>query len=637
MPVVGAFLGFGLASKWVAAYAMGALGILVLARSALGRLLLVGGMLVATTALGFMAIAVPGGGAGANYLFLAIMVALTLVTVAANVLHPIAWTDEEERLLVWGPAAAGALLFAVALATNTAGHSVAVGRVSFTLVQLAFALVVLSGVMYTIVAVVGRWGFGPRAVPPAPDDPARFLEPPAEAPEGWLRPGALAGLPMLWALFCLIALPIGLYVVSYLPWAFVEGHQIVPGWPPGHTGQTLWDLTQQMYRYHNDLSSPHPASSPWWAWLFDFKPVWFYQGGFAGGTAASIYDAGNLIEWWIGVPAIAFASWQAFARRSPALALIAIGFACQWISWARIDRAAFQYHYYTSLPFLFLALAYLLAELWHGASPRTWLMVRLAAAAAVLAPTTLWLLHRPLCAFVGVDSVNPGSQACPTLIPDFVLSGRAAAIAIVVGIGVLLLIRLLLSLADETDEATVGSKLRTAAVAAVAVSIGFVVAATFFDNTPLIAATNIAVEPIALVVTLALIPLAVFVATARDARRFVAGLLVSMVGWFVLWYPNIAALPLPQALSNAYQGFLPTYVYPFQFPVSTVDRTAPGPSLFGLQPALLLLTLTGVSLMIGYSAWVWRVALAERRHASADPLDSGPDPGRDPASGAPPP
>ena len=62
---------------------------------------------------------------------------------------------------------------------------------------------------------------------------------------------------------------------------------------------------------------------------------------------------------------------MAFRRRSLALALIAIGFAAQWIPWARIDRAAFQYHYYTALPFVVLALAYFIAELWHGASRRT--------------------------------------------------------------------------------------------------------------------------------------------------------------------------------------------------------------------------------------------------------------------------
>ena len=634
MPVVGAFLGFGLASKWVAAYTMGALGILVLVRSALGRLLLILGMIVVTTALGYLGLSVPAGTSGANYLFMMIMIALTLVTVAANVLHPIAWTDEEERLIVRGPALLGVALFAVGVATNEMGRTFVVGPFGVTMPELAFAMVLLSGVMYTAVAIIGRWGFGPRAVPAAPDDPARFLEPADGAPEGWLRPGMFSGLPMLWTLLCLIALPLILYVISYIPWANVEnhllwpdvviaGHQVATAWPPGHTGQTLWDLTQQMYRYHNDLSAAHPASSPWWAWAFDFKPVWFYQESFAGGTAAAIYDAGNLIAWWLAIPAMAFVSWQAFARRSPALALIAIGLACQWLAWARIDRAAFQYHYYTSLPFVLLALAYFLAELWHGASKRTWLLARLSAAAAILAPTTLWLLHRPLCGFVGVDTVNPGSQACPTYIPNFVLSGRAAGIAIVVGIGVLILIRLLLSLADEDEQdgPSVMEKLRNAGIAAVGVSIAFVAVSAFLTDDPLISATNIPVEPIAMVVTLALLPLAAFVATARDARRFVAGLVVAIVGWFVLWYPNIAALPLPQALSNAYQGFLPTYVYPFQFPVSTVNRSLPGPSLFAFQPALLLVALTGVSLIIGYAAWVWRIARAEQAH-----LDSLPGP-----------
>ena len=37
LPAIGVLLGLALASKWVAAYAIGALGILVLGRSALGR------------------------------------------------------------------------------------------------------------------------------------------------------------------------------------------------------------------------------------------------------------------------------------------------------------------------------------------------------------------------------------------------------------------------------------------------------------------------------------------------------------------------------------------------------------------------------------------------------------------------
>src|SRR5207237_1128394 len=80
--------------------------------------------------------------------------------------------------------------------------------------------------------------------------------------------------------------------------------------------------TGARYAYHNGLTAPHAASSPWWAWLFDFKPVWFYQEGLSGNTTAAIYDAGNIVAWWLALPALAFAAWQAFVRRSLPLALI---------------------------------------------------------------------------------------------------------------------------------------------------------------------------------------------------------------------------------------------------------------------------------------------------------------------------
>jgi hypothetical protein len=256
----------------------------------------------------------------------------------------------------------------------------------------------------------------------------------------------------------------------------------------------------------------------------------------------------------------------------------------------------------------------------------------------------LWLFHRPLCGFVRVTDVNPGSRACPTVIPDFVLTARAAGIAVVLGIGLLIVVTLLLSVDDENGSRRalggLGGRLGSllvplgrfgpAAVAAVGVSVAFVVASRFFEEVPLIQATNVVVEPIALVVTLALIPLAAFVATARDARRFVLGALFAMAFWFVLWYPNLAALPLPAPLSNAYQGLLPTYVYPFQFPVSTLDRNVAGPPLISFYSLALLAALAVVTVIVGYSTWVARVAEAERRAETRLPAASG-DPGGAPA------
>ncbi len=629
VPIMGLLLGFALASKWVAAYAIGALGILTLARSALGRLILIVGLLVLTTALGYVAISVAEGQTGGNYVFLAIMVALVVIAVLANVLHPIAWTTEELWFAIGAPMLLGALAIVYGLARGDAAGPIEIGSIAVTPIEMGFVALLAAGAIYTVFVAAGRFGFGPLAAPPLPDDPAAVLDPPAEAPRGWLRLGTGVGLPALWLAAGMLVIPVGVYVVSYIPWSQLQDHRIVEGWPADHDGQTLLELTSSMYGYHNNLSSAHPASSPWWAWALDLKPVWFYEEGFAGQTSASIYDAGNLVAWWLAIPAMGFVVWQAFKRRSPALALIAIGFAVQWISWARIDRAAFQYHYYTALPFLFLGLAYFLSELWHGPSRRTWLLARLSAGAAVLLPFAMYLFHRPLCALVRVTEVNEGSQACPTLIPEVTVTPRAVTMAVVIGIGVLLLLRELLKV-DEADapgrlaeprdaggiaglmtRLGLGGQWATLGLIAVGTSVAFVLASTLLNDADGLELTSIPVEPIAAVVTLALTPVAAYVATARDSRRFVLGALGAMGLWFIVWYPNIAALPLPAAIHNAYQGFLPTYLYPFHFWVAT--QRPESPSLFALGPAIMLLSLVFTAVVVAYSAWSWRIALAERR------------------------
>ncbi len=624
MPVIGLLLGLALASKWVAAYAIGALLLLILVRSALGRVLAILGLIGITGILGYMAISVPAAegstdpGFG-NLTFLLIMIALTLLAVVVAVIHPISWTDEEMRFAVGAPVVLGTLLFFVALAAGKLDTAISLGPLSVTPLLMAIALGLGSVVVAGLFMLGGRIGFGPLAAPPAPDDPIRLLEAPGAPPEGWLRPGWLAGIPVVWMAACLVILPVVVYVITYIPWALMKDQQIVPGWPPGHTGQLLIDLTRQMYDYHNGLTAAHPASSPWWAWPMNLKPVWFYQEGLAGGTSAALYDAGSLVIWWLGIPAMAFVAWMAFKRRSLALTLIAIGFAAQWIPWARIDRAAFQYHYYTSLPFIVLALAYFMAEVWHGASRHTWALARGAAAIAIMGPALLWLLHRPLCAFVGVESINPGSQACPAVIPDFVLTLRAAAVAIVAVVGLLVVIRGFLAFeprdGHELGRAEMTSALRSLLVTGIAV-VGALVIVAFLPETTIVTLNNIPVEPIALIVAIPLGYLAVQIFSSRDPRRFVVGFGVAVVGWFAILYPNISALPLPSAVVAAYQGILPTYLYAFQFPVSKVTRNTDTPLLTPML-GVLLLALTVTCLVVAYSAWVWRLAAAERKAAAA--------------------
>ncbi|MGZ6340089.1 MAG: hypothetical protein ACXWNG_06965, partial [Candidatus Limnocylindrales bacterium] len=134
-------------------------------------------------------------------------------------------------------------------------------------------------------------------------------------------------------------------------------------------------------------------------------------------------------------------------------------------------------------------------------------------------------------------------------------------------------------------------------------------------------------EALAVLLAVPLTLIALVVVTARDPRRFVVGVAWAAVLDFVVFYPNIAALPLPSVLVNAYQGLLPTWLYPWQFPVNTEPSVTV--KLLAAAPLVLLVALAATVVVLGYAAWVWRVVLAERRAQARgegsleEPLDAG--------------
>jgi dolichyl-phosphate-mannose--protein O-mannosyl transferase len=644
MPMVGLLLGLGLASKWVALYALGGIGILILARSALGRIILILGLAALTATLGYMAIAVSSTNetSGGNILFLLLTIGLTLLAVVASVLHPVEWTLDEMRFAVWAPGVlgiAGALVaFAVGIGTIPPQGDASPGLI---LLALSGALVALSILAILAFRVAARFGLGPLSPPPEPDDPVRLLDPPDTAPDGWMRLGSGWGLPAVWLVVSLALIPFAVYVISYLPWVAL-GNRLTESFPAGNTGQTLIDLTKSMYDYHNNLRATHAASSPWWAWPFDLKPVWFYQGGFEG-TSAAIYDSGNLGIWWMGVAALPFVAWQAFKRRSLALALIGVGFFVMWLPWVRIDRATFQYHYYTALIFLLLAVAYLFAEVWNGPSRRTWLMVRVAAAIAIMGPALLWLFRLPLCAVVGVDKAYPNSPACSATVGELVVTQRIAAIAVVLLVtGALIAWQVVALERDARRARRVGGSAGRAAMDRHLVSIGIIAVAgavallatgALSETLEIVHVVGINPEVVALALLVPLGLCAYVIVTARDSRRFTLGFVWAAVLLFVFFYPNISALPLPSELFNAYQGILPTWLYVFQFPVNTDPPVYV--KLLDWWPAILFAALLVTAAIVGYSAWSWRIALAERAaerdgtwppgDATDEPADEGTD------------
>jgi dolichyl-phosphate-mannose--protein O-mannosyl transferase len=367
-----------------------------------------------------------------------------------------------------------------------------------------------------------------------------------------------------------------------------------------------------MYNYHNDLRASHPASSPWWAWPMDLKPVWFENANYAGDVSTMIYDGGNPALWWMAIFAMAFVVWQAFKRRSLGLSLVVLAFFWQWMSWARIDRAAFQYHFYTALPFFLLALAYFLAEIWHGPSRRTWLLARVAAAGALIFPAAAWLFKYPLCGLARVSTSDYwGNTICGNGTGEVRIEGRMLLIGIVL-VAALVALALILWRLERRQSAGKEDPLWIVQLL-VPVGIAGLLLAYFGINGSHDTVFQAALpsDGIALVLLPVLAIMAFVALTARNPRRFVLGACAFAIITFLILYPNLSALPLPSTIINVYEALLPTWFYGFQFSVNL--QVASSVKLFGTWSVLMTMVALFVAGFFAWAAWEHRVVVGYRR------------------------
>jgi predicted membrane-bound dolichyl-phosphate-mannose-protein mannosyltransferase len=342
MPLVGVLIGLAAATKWVGFYALAGLLVLVLARSSLGRLLLVGGVALAAIV----------GGIGAPWPFLVIMLGILGLALLITWAKPIR-IDLGEALLAL-PATI-AVATGVGLAFVLAFDSVESSRTPSSAVEYLFGLLARGAeaewpafLMLGVAGLLIAW----RAI-------ASLRNPASDA--RWWQPGELGGFAWAWAGACLVMVPLAVYALTYIPYLQL-GHDWTAAGGPGY-GWSIEELHAQMFGYHYNLTAGHASSSPWWSWPLALKPTWFFNGSYDLDQVAVIYNGGNPILFWAGVPAILACGVLAWKRRSMALVLVVAAFAFQLVPWVRIERAAFAYHYFTAVMFAMIAIAYVVDEL----------------------------------------------------------------------------------------------------------------------------------------------------------------------------------------------------------------------------------------------------------------------------------
>ncbi|GAA4609327.1 dolichyl-phosphate-mannose--protein O-mannosyl transferase [Actinoplanes octamycinicus] len=133
----------------------------------------------------------------------------------------------------------------------------------------------------------------------------------------------------------------------------------------------LWHYHSEAYTFHSDLTKPHRYQSWPWQWLLLGRPVPFdfaTPGGCgAAKCAQEIVLLGTPILWWSFLPALLALIWLGIARRdwrAYAIVVSALAGLLPWFYYAVADsRTMFSFYVLPALPFLILAVVYVLGVL----------------------------------------------------------------------------------------------------------------------------------------------------------------------------------------------------------------------------------------------------------------------------------
>lgn len=152
-----------------------------------------------------------------------------------------------------------------------------------------------------------------------------------------------------------ILIPGLIYLLSYIPYMPSKGDMSLM--------EIMIDNQKAMYNYHSGLDATHSFGSPWYTWLVDYRPIWYYSGSGAGlepGMDSTIMSMGNPAIWWVGLICIIPCLYFAYKRREKAMILVFIGYAMQLFPWILVTRVCFIYHYFTAIPFLIFMIVYVI-------------------------------------------------------------------------------------------------------------------------------------------------------------------------------------------------------------------------------------------------------------------------------------
>jgi dolichyl-phosphate-mannose--protein O-mannosyl transferase len=176
-----------------------------------------------------------------------------------------------------------------------------------------------------------------------------------------------------------VVIPIVIYCLSYIPFLRAEGN--------GSWLSRIWKNQTDMLSYHSGLvNDKHDFRSQWIEWPLMLRPMWYYgsnnYSGLADGVKSTIACFGNPLIWYTGLvatiggavslrkirkelrnSALTDSETMELVRKRKTLLFTFVGLLTSYLPWVLVARSTFIYHYFASLPFIMIFIAYYVKEL----------------------------------------------------------------------------------------------------------------------------------------------------------------------------------------------------------------------------------------------------------------------------------
>lgn len=186
-------------------------------------------------------------------------------------------------------------------------------------------------------------------------------------------------MTLLWCCVFYIAVPVAIYIASYIPYMLCESPYDLKG---------IWGVQEFMFSYHSGLTATHPYQSSWWQWPLDMRPVWYFINySLPEGMSSTISAFGNPAVWWtgsIGTALLITRLLKGKQRGDKSTFVLLVGLGANYIPWVLVSRCTFAYHFFASVPFIVLLTLWLIKEAERRRPELGWIKWAWLAAAIIL-------------------------------------------------------------------------------------------------------------------------------------------------------------------------------------------------------------------------------------------------------------